>query len=150
MRIGDVGSVSLSGDLLAFSLAVSIVLMLGLKAAEISSFEEEKENGVPLNEVDLLLEWEGFDPDKDGLIEPYGPGSLEDNRKKMIPVKGNIGVSIEWNDTKIIHEFEEGFYIGTKENWGPDSQLHGFSVLIETRNGTFPGIMNFCYLEGSE
>jgi hypothetical protein len=139
MRIGDVGAVSPAGDLLAFSLAVVIIGMLLMKIGAVEVYQDDSQNGPTVPEVKVLLQWNGFDPDGDGVLDPFT--NLDGPELPHVPVDGSLVVRMVFGEEEVEHLFVDGEYGGRVFNSTPISMVVGTTSLFRSRGlvhcGTF-------------
>jgi hypothetical protein len=139
MRIGDVGAVSPAGDLLAFSLAVVIVAAL---VVNIGLVEDDGDGLLccpGFTEIMALQKWSGFDPDGDGVLDPYP--NFHGQELQHVPVMGSIVARMVFGDESVEHLFADGEYVGRVSSSIPVSRVAGTTSLFESdglvRCGTF-------------
>lgn len=150
MRIGDVGAVSPIGDLLAFSLAVVIVVSLvySVGTNERNDTEKSEEDW-----TDILISvrgWIGFDPDQDGFLELRPPSDLVPESEVEFPVPGIVTVTFNMCDMEYGYRFiDRSLDLDTPEP-AHLSIVHGCSVIVETPDGVFPSLMEISVSAGDE
>ena len=138
MRAGGRGSISPAGDLIAFGIALAIVV--GLSGILPLMFPEpESDGGIDPEAISAFLSWSGWDRDGDGILEE---SSLDDqsNNERMIPLDGGYWVTLSFGDRDLIFLFEDG-RIST-DALAPDVSLtHSVSILVRIGNDLVPGTM---------
>ncbi|MBN1389481.1 MAG: hypothetical protein JXA22_02450 [Candidatus Thermoplasmatota archaeon] len=140
MRIGDVGAVSHIGDLLAFSLAVVIVLSLTYGIGMM----ENDPAGETVDWVHVLSSirtWKGFDPDGDGILETCTTFSTEDIQSTSFPLEGRVLVTFRSETFLIGFHFVDGEFERSKGAPQHDSMVHGCTVLVEDGTILIPCLM---------
>ncbi|MGA1865856.1 MAG: hypothetical protein ACMUFK_00145 [Thermoplasmatota archaeon] len=149
MRIGDVGAVSCAGDLLAFSLAIVIVLSLIYGVGTMEGDGPEKD---PVDWVFVLgsiRTWRGFDPDGDGILEMEAISSLDSFKSCPFPLSGEVTVAFRSVSFFLSFHFSQGFLdssVGMAEH---RSIVHGCTVLIDNGAVMFPCVMEVSIYGGS-
>lgn len=146
MRIGDVGSISPSGELVAFALAVSVVLALSIYLTSLQEGEEPPV--ISAEEIRTISLWKGLDPDQDGLIMVKDGELVTDLEKWPFPLSGRIGLVLSHNDLEMTWFCDEGVIIKNVEDFRISSEVHGLSILIKTEDATIPGVLSLFRWEG--
>ncbi|MBN1540413.1 MAG: hypothetical protein JW939_09735 [Candidatus Thermoplasmatota archaeon] len=149
MRIGDVGAVSHAGDLLAFSLAVVIVLSLIYGVGTIGS--DEPDEG-PVDWVFVLgsiRTWKGFDPDGDGILEMEAISCLDSIKRCPFPLNGDVTVFFRSVSISLGFHFSQGSLDSSVEMAEHRSIVHGCTVLIDNDDVVIPCIMEVSIYGGS-
>ena len=145
MRVGNEGSVSPIGDLLAFGLSICIVLGLGSALAGELIGDERPVDSLTGDELEIIRDWRGWEEHGDSILEESRLISIDsgDRPSAVLGLEGDIYVSITWESGNLSVRFEDGRFLGT----GPTPEgamiLHGLTMLIQTEGGPVPG-----YLEG--
>ncbi|MEA3558194.1 MAG: hypothetical protein U9R75_02975 [Candidatus Thermoplasmatota archaeon] len=140
MRIGNVGSISASGELAAFAIAIAVVVSLSLYLTRDS--EGEKDRGIGYREIMLISSWDGSDPDGDGDIEVSSSGIIISMTRGPFPLKENIGLRLKWNNSENILLFREGQPLEIGQDYIISSEIHGLSVLVEANRSIHPGTLS--------
>ncbi|MGA1872249.1 MAG: hypothetical protein ACMUHY_01130 [Thermoplasmatota archaeon] len=148
MRIGDVGTVSPVGDLLAFSLSVLIVFSI-IYGVRTSGADEEISNATDwVSTMVIIKEWEGFDPDHDGLIEPWNLDSGMGGDLPVFPFEEETMVTFR-SDQRISHyHFVEGSIQPSTDDLLETSIVHGCPVLLDIDQVIRPGTMEISIFPG--
>ncbi|MGA1848257.1 MAG: hypothetical protein ACMUHB_02855 [Thermoplasmatota archaeon] len=145
MRIGDVGAVSPAGDLLAFSLAVVMIVALVAKVGTIEEDREGSSNGLTILEVNELHDWGGFDPDGDGVLDPY-PGT-DTSDTQGVHVVGSVVARMVFGDDVVEHLFVDGRYGGRVHDSKPISRVVGITSLFESEGMVHCGTFDCYFVE---
>ncbi len=145
MRIGDVGAVSPAGDLLAFSLAVVIIAALVVKVGVMEEDREGYSKGPTILELTRLHDWSGFDPDSDGVLDPYP--RIDASGMQNVPVLGSVVARMVFGDDEVEHLFVDGRYGGRVHNSTPVSRVVGLTSLFESGGMVYCGTFNCYFVE---
>ncbi|MCK5772306.1 MAG: hypothetical protein KAH57_00820 [Thermoplasmata archaeon] len=145
MRVGNEGSVSPVGDLLAFGLSICIVLGLGSALAGELIGDERPVASLTGEELEIIRDWRGWEEDDDSIPEESLLISISsgDRPSAVLGLEGDIYVSITWESGDLSVWFQDGRLLGTDPIPEGTMMLHGLTVLIQTDEGPVPG-----YLEG--
>ncbi len=145
MRVGNEGSVSPIGDLLAFGLSICIVLGLGSALAGELIGDERPVASLTGEELEIIRDWRGWEEDDDSIPEEslLISISLGDRPSAVLGLEGDIHVSITWETGNLSVWFQDGRFLGVDPILEGTMILHGLTVLIQTEDGPVPG-----YLEG--
>ena len=148
MRIGDVGTVSPSGDLLAFSMAVILVVSLSIRLLDGNDGERQYRDFGP-GEIELVLSWGGIDPDEDGKIE-FGNGQMEmDLGRGPFPIQGRIGLVVSNGEGSAESLFNDGKLVHPENDRRISSPVRGVPVMVEADGRTSPGTLSIFTWEES-
>lgn len=140
MRIGDVGSVSPAGDLLAFGLAVLIVV--GLGSGLYDARDPRPEDAVISGrELDSIRSWVGFDPDGDGDVDALSVISLVERgvSGEPLPCRGDLIVGVEWGTVEHHLLFRDGIMEAVEGDAAGSGVRHSLTVVVDLGSGTTPG-----------
>lgn len=150
MRIGDVGAVSHVGDLLAFSLAVVIVASL-IYQVELGIWDEGSTDRTDWQiQVILIRDWEGFDPDGDGVIDLDNVQDRIAALDDSFPVPDEMVITFEMGNRTIDMAFSKGKILSGTIAPFDNALVHGCSVLVEFEGRIWPSIMNIMISGGIE
>ena len=147
MRVGERGSVSPVGDMLAFAISLTIVGVLALML--FPGTEEAGRSGEITGEDLLFISRSSlFDPDGDGRIETVGGVESVNGTgyRSQLPFGGKLLISIVWEKGEMTILFVDGLPMGPERS--PESELlvHGISVLLEVNETVCPGLLRGGYL----
>ncbi len=133
MRIEDVGSLSPSGDLLAFGIALA--LTVGLMGVLIIDDDRGSDDLPFSNWFDILKKSDLLDPDDDGLMGPF-VGNITDTGRTIPVIEQDIYVELRSNDIDLTFILKDGTCFNGDLDYVIDSPIHSTLVLFE---GPFPG-----------
>ena len=150
MRVGDDASISPAGDMMAFAIAVGLVLA-GLSVIR-SELDRKDSNiyGPKASEIEAAVSWRGYDRDRNGLIEYESimgitNGSIE---SPVLPVDGYVNITIESPTFSHSIHFVNGYPIdGDCEILTGDVIRHSLLVSVETENRLVPCVMIVSFKE---
>jgi hypothetical protein len=150
MRIGDVGAVSQVGDLLAFSLAVVLVLTL-IYQVEVRAREDDDPEGTDWLQTAMAIRtWEVLDPDGDGVVDLDGITERIANAETPFPVENEVRINFILVNGSLELGFSNGEAIAEGITHEGDVIVHGFSVLVRTEGSVLPCLMNIMIFGGTE
>lgn len=148
MRIGDVGTVSHVGDLLAFSLAVILVLSLIFQVGEKAEEAEQAGNDEWVSLIISLRSWEGFDQDNDGIIDLDGIHERLSAIQEPFPTENEVHVSFLFEGDGLELHFLNGTLASNRSCPMENALTHGCSVLVEQRDSIIPCLMEISIAGG--
>jgi hypothetical protein len=138
MKAGERGSISPAGDLIAFGVALAIVV--GLSGILPLMFPDpSNDDGIEPEAISAFLSWSGWDRDGDGILEESSLEGLSDS-PLTIPLDGSYRVTLSFGDRDLIFLFEDG-RISTSSPAPDVSLTHSVSILVRVGDGIVPGTM---------
>jgi hypothetical protein len=137
MRAGERGSISPAGDLIAFGIALAIVVGLsGILPLMFS--ENESDDGVDPGAISAFLAWSGWDRDGDGILELQNIEELPSYA--TIALDGSYWVSVSVGERTFGFFFRDGKV--SSDAPAPDLGItHSASILIRSGDRTILGLM---------
>jgi hypothetical protein len=150
MRIGDVGTVSHIGDLLAFSLAVMLVMSL-IYQVEVRNTDENDTDRVDWQNILISIKgWAGFDPNDDGVLELDGIIERIIGMEIPFPLNQKVIVSFIFQENKVQLNFVDGSMQSSPIVPSEEIFVHGCSVLVRSDGPIFPCLMKIAIIGGME
>ncbi|MFW3146992.1 MAG: hypothetical protein ACMUIE_09295 [Thermoplasmatota archaeon] len=149
MRIGDVGTVSPSGDLLAFSIAVVMVVSLSIHLLDRNGGEHQFADIDP-KDIELVLAWRGLDPDENGAIEVSDGEIGLDPNKGPFPLPGKIGLAVRGREGGAESYFIDGDATSPGSVLKIGSPIRSVAILVEEKGRISPGTLSIFIWEGAE
>ncbi len=150
MRIGDVGTVSHIGDLLAFSLAVMLVMSL-IYQVEVRNTDENDADRLDWQNILISIKgWVGFDPNEDGILELDGITERVVVIEDPFPISQKVIVSFIFQENEIQLNFVDGSIRSIPIVPSLDMFVHGCSVLVRSDGPIFPCLMKIAIIGGME
>jgi hypothetical protein len=137
MRAGERGSISPTGDLIAFSIAIAIVLSLTWALRSMAPEEAGSDRLTP-GTISFFLSWPVWDMDGDGVLEE---SSIEGTGANLtVPLDGSYLVNIEFSGKGYDFLFEHGRTMDMREV--RIGITHSTAVLVASNGRTVPGSMS--------
>ena len=143
MRIGQEAYTSPAGDLMAFALAVGIVL------AAVSAMDLEdtgSDNSLEITSSDLatISNWKGWDKDRDGMLELSSILEIKNNVSDPPNLAIDKSVIVRIESQRITSEllFNRGHLVG-RDHFGNVTQgiTRSITVLVEDGSNTFAALL---------
>jgi len=150
MRIGDVGAVSPVGDLLAFSLAIVIVVSLVYSVETLGSKDNDEDGEEWIYILMTVRGWVGFDPDGDGCMELRPISELGRDSTLEFPISGRVTVTFTMGNTDCNYRFIDGSLDTAIRDPVHISLVHGCSVIVETAEEVVPALMEISFSAGDD
>ncbi|MFO8051364.1 MAG: hypothetical protein R6V01_06660 [Thermoplasmatota archaeon] len=137
MRVGNVGSISPSGELAAFAVATAVVVSLSIYLT--GDLEGDRESTVGSDEVLMVSSWKGLDPDDDGDIEIENGEMILSFSRGSFPLRGNVALSLSVKgDEDIILLLRDGKPLEEETEHSICSEVHDIPVLADKGEETHP------------
>lgn len=150
MRIGDVGSVSHVGDLLAFSLAIVLVLNLIYQVEITGNDDQDVETSNWTLNMIMIKTWPVFDPNGDGVIDLDMIHKRLNATVEPFPIEGDLIVTFLMDEFTLEIAFEDGFFKPEPFLSLDNVIVHGSSILVEISGRVQPCLMELSIIGGIE
>ncbi len=141
MRIEDVGSLSPSGDLLAFSIALALTIgLMGILVID----DDGESDDLPFSTwLNILKKSDLLDPDDDGLIGPL-EGDISNTGRTIPVIEQDLYIELRSNDINLTFILKDGTCFYGDTDYVLDSPIHSTLVLFE---GPYPGSITIGIVE---
>jgi hypothetical protein len=148
MRVGDVGSVSQVGDLLAFSLALVLVMSMIYQIETVQCEDGGMEEFDWPSSIVSIRNWKGFDPDQDGIVDLTGIQERVKTSPNSFPIKDRTLVTFILEQNSFNLSFIDGHLMAGEMDLAIDSLIHGFPVVAEFEGNVSPCLMEVSIFGG--
>lgn len=146
MRVEDVGSLSPSGDLLAFMLA--LIITVGVVSSFYTTENDVHDGCDPAFVFKHLIKWEALDQDGDGYLEQPDPARINGSYISSL-VEHRLEVFLLSDNFTLFFKIEQGVAESYPENTVMESVIHSWVISFESDDLILPGRLSISCMEAS-
>jgi len=143
MRIGQEAYTSPAGDLMAFALAVGIVLA-AVSAMDLEDTGSDNSMDITCSDLATISNWKGWDKDRDGMLELSSILEIKNNVSDLPNLAIDKSVIVRIESQRITSEllFNRGHLVG-RDHFGNVTQgiTRSITVLVEDGSNTFAALL---------